>query len=48
MESDKITPVQENILHEGMMKPPEAVSKILALREKGWGQRRIAHCSWHE
>lgn len=43
MESDKISPVKENILQEETMKPPEAVAKILALREKGWSQRRIAH-----
>jgi len=42
MESDKISPVEENILQEERVKLPEVVAKILELREKGWGQRRIA------
>ncbi len=43
MKTDKISPVLTSSLQEEIMKPPEAVEKILILKERGWGQRRIAH-----
>lgn len=43
MNFDKISLVENNILQEGVVEQPETVTKILNLRERGWGQRRIAH-----